>query len=427
MNGLRWKLYHPKLVERRLATMADHIRQTLDPKFEFRDIEAGVRAETVENLEKIWNPETMSLARSLNQAETEFIRHEINRSKVDFLYWCTSYAKIKDKNMNLVTLQPTSVQNLMLDRFGKAEWHSVIEKSGDGIMFLCLKARQLGASTLSDVIISHRIFFYANTTAMIAADVEERTPNLYEMVIRCLKNLPWWMQPRSADPKRDYQVKGKQIYFADQDSMIRFSSSANTQGGSSGEVKGSIGTGMTLPLVHLSELALWKNPYQIDDALMPSIPRGPRTFVIFESTAKGRDNWWYDTWQDSKKGLGRCRPIFVPWYTDPDTYREPAPANWSPSSQSEAHAARVAETSHRWVDKTIHLTRDQLYWWEKTRTEYDSKRVLYKFLAEYCSDDEEAFQNTTHGVFPTGLIADMRDRAKQPVFIDVQKRVDTHV
>lgn len=417
-------MYSPKVVERRLARLADSIRRDLDPRFEFTEHSVAEVDEWNERLDPIYDYGTGIQLRNLTIDEESWIRHEVNRCKVDFRYWCTHYAKIKDKNMSLIRLQPTAVQEFFLEKVAKAEEDAIFGKTGDGILFMVLKARQLGISTISDIIISHRSFFYGNTTAYIAADVDERTPNLYEMIVRCYENSPWWLRPRSSNPDRDYRVKNKQLSWADQDSVIRFGSSANLQGGDSGQEKGSLGTGMTLPLVHLSELALWSNPYQIDDALMPSIPYGPRTFAIFESTAKGRGNWWHEKWEAAKKGLGRRRPIFIPWYTDPNTYKLPSPVDWVPNERTLQHAERVRQTSPRWLGKTVLLTRDQLYWWERTRAEYVDGKILHKFLAEYTADDMEAFQNTTIGVFPSEMIDDMRQRASQmPILVEIKPKM----
>jgi hypothetical protein len=243
------------------------------------------------------------------------------------------------------------------------------------------------------------------------------------MLVRIYDNLPWWMQPRSANPKADYRVKNSQIYFHDQDSVIRVGSSSNMQGGDSGSDKGSMGTGMTIPLAHLSELALWANPWQIDDALMPSIPYSPRTFAIFESTAKGRNNWWHEVWMDAKRGLGRRRPIFVPWYMDM-SYKLPVPTDWTPSESSLAHAERVKILSPQWCGRSVTLTKEQLYWYERTRADYASRKVLFKFLAEYAADDMEAFQNSTMGVFPHELMDDLRQKAsKMPILVEIRPRM----
>ena len=417
-------MYHPKIIDRRLSRLADTIRRDLDPAFEFHDFSIPDVAERAESLSKLYDPTSAALIRPLSVDEEAWIRHEINRCKVDFLYWATRYAFLKTKDMSLVRLVPTAVQEVLLRKIADAEFDAINGNTGDGIIFSVLKARQLGVSTISEIIIAHRVFFYGHTTALIAADVDERTQNLYEMLVRILDNLPWWMRPQSSDPKKDYRVKNQQLFFSDQDSVIRMGSSANMQGGDSGQEKGSMGTGMTLPLVHLSELALWENPYQIDDALMPSIPYSPRTFAIFESTAKGRGNWWHEKWEDAKRGLGRRRPIFIPWYTDPSTYKLPAPVDWEPAERTKLHAEKVEQTSFRWIGKVVKLTKDQMYWWERTRAEYASGRTLNKFLAEYAADDMEAFQNSTVGVFPSDLISDMRDRAnKMPIFVEIKPKM----
>lgn len=418
-------MYHSTIVEKRLSNMATSIRASIDPDFSFQEFSIPEVEQFCAELEKIYDKESGKLAVELNQTQNNFILHEISRCKVDFNYWSTRYAKLKSKNMDLVRLTPTTVQKLLLEKIAEAELDAVSGKSGDGIILQVLKARQLGISTISEMIIAHRVFFYANTTALVAADVDDHTQNLYEMLLRVFDQLPWWQQPRSVDPKRDYRVKNKLLAFADQDSIIRIGSSKNLQGGDSGQEKGSMGTGQTLPLVHLSELALWENPWQIDDALMPSIPMGPRTFAIFESTAKGRGNWWHESWEAAKKGLGRRRPVFFPWFTDADTYKLPAPSDWSPSTASLAHAERVKELSAKWVRHSVSLTKNQLYWWEITKADYTSRGVLHKFLAEFCADDMEAFQNSTVGVFPSEMVDEMRQKAgRLPTLVEVRPKME---
>lgn len=417
-------MYSDKVIQKRLTRLAEHIRTSIDPAFTFRDYSIPEVEEWNERLDSIWDPERQVALRSLDVEEDAFVRHQLNRCKVDFDYWATRYAFLKDKRMSLIRYNPTAVQRLLLKRIADEEEEALSGKTGDGILLMVLKARQLGVSTVSEIIIAHRTFFYGNSTALIAADTDERTPNLYEMLVRVLDNLPWWMKPRSADPEGDYRVKNKQLYFHDQDSVIRLAASSNMAGGEKQKTKGAIGTGQTFPLVHLSELALWQNAGQIDDSLMPSIPMSPRTFAIFESTAKGRNNWWHHKWIDSKKGLGRRRPVFIPWYTDPDTYKKPAPSNYSPDSIALAHAERVKETSAPWVGKSITLTRDQLYWWELTRKEYAARKEVYKFVAEYAADDMEAFQNPTSSVFGADLIDELRNRANHnPVLVEIRPRM----
>lgn len=413
-------MYHPAVIEKRLNRLADGIRRSIDPRFEFRETPLSeIEARSAE-LEDIYDSEAEKLRRPLTRDEEAFIRHEINRSKVDFGYWAHRFAKIKTKSQELLPLTFTHVQTLLMKKIADAEIKALQGTTGDGILLAVLKARQLGVSTISEAIISHRIFFYGNTSALIAADVDERSSHLFGMTVRIYDNLPWWMRP-----VRTYFVKGKQMYFKEQDSIITVMASKNMQGGDSGSDKGSVGTGQTYPLVHLSELALWENPQQIDDALMPSIPMHARTFCIFESTAKGRGNWWHEKWLLSKRGLSRRTPVFIPWYTDPETYKLPAPVDWTPNEISKAHAQRVKETSPLWLGYSMILSKDQLYWWERTRAEHVADRKLPVFLAEYAADDLEAFQNTTIGVFPAELIDGMKLRATRymPTLVEIRPRM----
>lgn len=416
-------MYHPQIVQKRLDNLADDLRRRVDPAFSYVDIPADRREGLIARLDSLWNPLEGTLARSLHVEEEAFIRHELTRCKGDFLYWLTNYCKIKSKHAELVKVKPTTVQTMFLDRIAAEERRAISDKTGDGILFAVLKARQLGISTISECIISHRVVFYGSITALIASDVDDHTINLYEMVIRVLENLPWWMVPRSTDPKKDYRARNSMVSFYDQDSMIRFSSGKNMQGGRFQE-KGSIGTGQTLHQVHISEYALWANAEQIYDSLIPAIPMSPKTFAVLESTAKGRNNEWHKTWERAKKGLGRFKPVFFPYYTDPKDYRLPAPADWSPADHTLRHAERVYATSPQWIGKNFTLTRDQMFWYEQTYAQYKDSRMLYKFLAEYCADDLEAFQASSQGVFPAELIDAIRQgQTAQPVLIDIKPRM----
>lgn len=416
-------MYHPDLTERRLARIADGIRKNSIPGFDYvytnKDRIQGMRTQ----LDNAFDPEKEVPTRPLTDEEAYWVQHEMARCKGDFLYFLNNYCYIKNKHAELVTVKPTYVQELFLKRIAEEERRAVLENTGDGIMMAVLKARQLGISTISECIIAHRIIFYGNIAALIASDVDDHTINLYEMIIRILENLPWWLVPRSMNPKLDYRSKNQLVSFYDQDSIIRFSSGKNMQGGKHQE-KGSIGTGQTLHQVHISEFALWSNAEQIYDSLIPAIPMSPKAFMVLESTAKGRNNEWHRTWERAKKGLGRLKPVFFPYYLDPNDYRLPAPTSWNPAAHTLQHADRVYATSPKWAGEHRTLTRDQMFWYEQTYAQYKDSRMLYKFLAEYCADDLEAFQASSQGVFPAELIDDIRQKlVTEPVLVDIRPKM----
>jgi hypothetical protein len=60
-----------------------------------------------------------------------------------------------------------------------------------------------------------------------------------------------------------------------------------------------------------------------------------------------------------------------------------------------------------------------MFWWEQARAEAVERSKLHVFLAEYCADPMEAFQNTTASVFPAEMLNEQRMRTTEPVIMDV--------
>lgn len=412
-------MYNAAVVSKRLTKLADTLRRDIDPTFTFREYTPEEVDGWVARLADAYDPEKEVLRRALTVDEVAFIRHEIHRCKADARYALTRYFWIKTKGQELVRFAFMESQEIIFARIAERELAAVRGETGDGILLAILKARQLGASTLTEGLIAHRVFFYGHTTGLVAGDVPEQTEYLFSMMVRIYDHLPWWMKPH-----RQYSVKGSQMYFDVQDSLVLGASGLSVRGGDSGQERGSMGTGKTIALAHLSELALWQNPYQIDDALMPSIPEHPRTLAIFESTAKGRGNWWHKLWQGATRGVKRPKPVFVPWYAESHTYTRPAPVGWTPSQDGIAHAVRAEEVSLEWVGRVVRLTREQLYWWECKRAEYIADNVLNKFLAEYAADPDEAFQHTTASVFDSQMLHSLRQQAQLPVLVEILPRTD---
>lgn len=411
-------MYHQQVISQRLDRLADGIRRDLDPDFVWRDTPIGEIEERCAALNAAFDPAKETLTRGLFPHEIAFMRHEVHRCKVDAPYFLTHYAMFKNKDMELQRFVFWDSQAIILDHIARAELAALKGTSGDGIVLAILKARQLGASTLTEGLISHRTFFYGYSTALVAAHIPEQTAYLFDMMERVYENLPWWMRPA-----RTYHVKNSEMFFEGQDSLVFTGSGRSTVKGGD-ENRGAMGTGRTITIAHLSELALWDNPWQIDDSLMPSIPERPRTFVIFESTAKGRGNWWHKQWTDSVSGVKRTKPVFIPWYAEAASNTRPAPEDWKPSEDAIDHACRAEEVSAQWCGRTYHLTRNQLYWWECKRQEYLANNTLNKFLAEYCAEPEEAFQHTTASVIDAWQLHQMRQKLREPVLVEVVAKTE---
>jgi hypothetical protein len=177
-----------------------------------------------------------------------------------------------------------------------------------------------------------------------------------------------------------------------------------------GGVKGNLGRSKTFTVFHLSEVPSWERPEQIDDGLLPAVPRSRLTLGFKEATAKGRHNWHHEDWLEAVRGQGhgavggRFIAIFLPWYALA-RYWLPAPPAWSPDDATLAHATKASLEGPRWLGHPVSLSRDQLYWYEQTRADYLRKGELAKFLEEYAADPEECFQHAGKSIFTYDQLA----------------------
>ncbi|HEY6415608.1 MAG TPA: hypothetical protein VIX41_05210, partial [Acidimicrobiales bacterium] len=271
--------------------------------------------------------------------------------------------------------------------------------SPDGLLLNILKARQLGVSTLSESLVAHRICTRAHIRALSGADVEDQAGYLFRMVVRIYDQLPWFLKPGQV-----YFTKNRELSLANH-CYLKTAWGKSTRGalqavsGTEG-TKGAIGRGQTYSCVHISELPTWENPEQLDTALLPAIPVSRETLVLYEATAEFAGDWWHTHWLATAEGVGRFHNIFIPWSAEPKKYSYPAPLDWTPASTTLAHAAKCERDSPKWFGgRTTTLTRDQLYWYERTRRFYEAKGQLYKFLKEYPADDQECFQYAGRSIF----------------------------
>lgn len=348
--------------------------------------------------------------RKLTGEEIAFVQNELYMTKISFPYWAERYAWISDKGIGIRKMYPLlESQNLILAEAGRIEEDTVFSNREDGILILLLKARQLGGSTLAQAMLTHRVTTQDNINSLIASDVPESSGYIYGMFERILDNLPWWLKPkhvsRSTTFPQEIEFDGGSIVWTGAGKSVR-----GVQG-----KRGQLGRGKTIGCAHLSELSTWEDTEQINASLLPTMHPNPRLLSFFESTAKGRNNWWHRQWQSSVNKIGRFTPVFIPWYAEKNQYRMPAPIDWQPAETTVAHAKHCEKTGERWVHREVELTRDQLYWYEETRKVFVAEDRLSDFFEEYAADPESAFQFSGRSIFGTAVLERIEAQIRQPV------------
>jgi hypothetical protein len=407
-------MYHPDVIAEREATATRQFGHAFPngviPRYSVAD-SAQLTATTMAAVD-----DEGLRTRALTEDEALFVASSRLRYIFDFPYFAERFCWIDMEGHGLRRLTPFwESQQLVLDQLGRIELAHRRDGSPDGLLLNILKARQLGVSTLSEALLAHRIVTRAHIRALSGADVEEQAGYLFRMVVRIYDQLPWFLRPAKV-----YFNKNRELSLANQ-SFLKTAWGKSTRGalqavsGAEGS-KGSIGRGQTYSVVHISELPTWENPEQLDTALLPAIPYAPDTLVLYEATAEFAGDWWHKHWLASGEGEGRFTNIFIPWSAEPKKYALPAPLDWTPSASTLVHAAKCERDSPKWfAGRTVTLTRDQLYWYERTRAFYEKKGQLYKFLKEYPADDQECFQYAGRSVFTLEQLEQIDQAGSRPL------------
>lgn len=359
---------------------------------------ADARALTAQMLQTR-DPDTGQSTRAFTAEESRFAAVARLRVMYDVPWVLEAFCWIDAEGHGIRPLYPLwESQRFVLDRLAALEYQHANANAQDGLLVNILKARQLGVTSFDMCLGAQRIFTQPYIRAICGSDVEDQAGYMFRMVERLYEQWPFFLRPVRAVPYK----AGRELHLANR-SSLKAAWGKTTRGAlqAEGGHKGNIERGRTNSVVLISELATWDNPQQLDSSLLPGIPVSPMTLVMFESTAELAGDWWHLHWQACEDGTTprAWSNIFIPWCVESTKYTLRAPDGWEPNETTKAVAATIERDSPRWVGTAIHLTVDQLYWYESTRAYYTSKNQLFAFLREFPSNPVECFQYAGRSVF----------------------------
>ena len=417
-------MYSPDIVERRLhkAKKAGMMYSRLPRE---RSIEVSTKLEVLRrNLKGELLPEGQ-LARDLDTREHEFIRSERLLCKCDFLYYLSRYHTVErdpgvGREGGVGPAYPLESQFRFVQLAGRREdvCYAELAKYGHtaGILIYAHKCRQVAFTATSRAMSIHRMLFWPGTRCFAATLKEgaQGTGELYKRDLLTLQSLPFWLKP--TDDQIFPNVKDSEIGLTEPfNSRLSYQAENQQQG---------IGTGTQQDVSHLTEVPLWSYPMRIRYSFVPSIPKAVSTLHIQEGTSAGKGGYW----QEVSEGCRKRKPgfedyiyIFVPWYMNTLKYRGNPPDDWRPEEHTIKHAELIERTSPEFCDgKTVRPSRDQLYWWEKTRTLHAQNGEVATFLANYPATPEQSFTNWAKGALPVELLEQMEFDVRAPHLYDVE-------
>jgi hypothetical protein len=372
-------------------------------------------ASAVSHLADLWDSDKAALVRPLKPDEARFIQNERRLSALDFDYWGLRYARIIAWDKTSQPFTPNVAQSIVLSIWADLESRAL------PVSMQQLKARQLGVSTLTELAVAHRVQFHPRVNAVVASSDPQKSEKLARIIAYCWEQQPWWLLPAATRYKNNMPAE-----FGELHSSLLVQSGNQFTG---------VARGDTPNVAHLSELCEWDNPDDLVDAsLLRAMHETPDLFLVLESTALGRGNWWHRTWKISKHDwdLGRARlcPIFLPWFVGCDIYptptwlrMRPIPPIWTPSDLVIRHAERarqyvlanpllfehLAQGNRDWQ-----MPRAQLWFYEVERDQAIKKNALNKFLQEMPADDQEAFQSTNISAISSEIVLAYREKIPPP-------------
>lgn len=411
-------MYDRAITDRALdaATAANQASPVLDNRWALERHSTAEIQQAITHFADLLDPETGAPIRELRREEQRFIQNERRVCALDFEYYAREYATIIAWDKTSTRFVPNVAQQMVLHVWAD------LERRALAISMQQLKARQLGVTTLTEIAVAHRCQFQPRCNAVVASADPQKSAKMAKMVGYNWKQMPWWLMPMTTKVKDGLPAEFGEI-----------SSSLLVQAGN--QFTG-VARGDTPNVAHISEVCEWPNPEElIDSALLRAMHETPDMFLVLESTALGRGNWWHDTWRLSKRwwseGRSRLCPIFLPWFVGTHLYPTPAwlrarpiPRNWQPSDNTIAHAERARQyvltngllfqylARH---DRSWQLPREQLWFYEVERDNAIEKGELNKFLQEMPADDQEAFQSSNVSAIDTQIILSYRERVPTPV------------
>lgn len=365
-----------------------------------------------------------AFTRDLYPDEINFIKSERIICKHYWRYWAERYSVIKSRLGHSSSVELDTDDALMLWRANNAQKVVLkilaeLDERQLPLMLLFLKARQLGVSTMVELLTYHRINFYSNLTAYVASADPDKSSKMTGMMVLVKDKHPFWLSPTI------YHTTSSELLFR----IPELNNTVIKEHGS--PKKTGIATGDTPDIIHLSEVSRYTNPhYDIDAALIKAFHPNPMSLFVMESTADGDTGWWWETWKFAEenwsKGLADFCPIFLGWFLGTDLYPTPAWlkqknhafVQWEPKPDTIAHKLKVEQyVRNSPVVSTVlganyTLPREQQFFYEVDRASYAAKSNLYNFLQEMPATPKEAFQSPTGTAFPVEIIDRLRNYAR---------------
>lgn len=318
------------------------------------------------------------------------------RIRHDFEFWAAMFIKIKDKlgqeDIPFILNRPQRRYLAMLEEQRLAH---------KPIRIIMLKARQWGGSTLTQIYMAWiQLVHRHNWNSIICAHLKDAAANIKGMYTKLLNNYPAWLLNTLEKPHfQPFERTANTSYIAPRSCKVTICSSESPEA-----VRGS-----DIVMAHLSEAAFWSDtpshtPEGLIRSIYGSIALLPLSMVVIESTANGTGGYFHREYLRAQHRDSDKESIFVPWY-EIEMYSLPV-------SDYEA-LARSLDKYELWLWNKG-ATLEAIAWYRAKRREYARHTDM---MAEYPSDELEAFAHSVESIFDPFAVQRLRNNCSTPQYV----------
>ena len=249
--------------------------------------------------------------------------------------------------------------------------------------FCCLKARQLGISTVLLALDLYWLFVFKGLQGAFIADTGENKEIFRDSITEILENLP---ESFKSGVKRHNR------------NSLTLNNGSRLQYMSAGKGKNSgLGRSRGLNFVHATECSSWGDQKGLESLIAALAQENPNRLYVFESTALGY-NLWFDMYKSAKEDNTTQCALFIGWWAK-DIYRFKRGSAqfkryWDDAQpfMSEYEAEKTAEVLR---DFNHEIGEEQWAWYRWMA----SNQGETSMLEEYPTTPDEAFQATGSSFF----------------------------
>ena len=318
---------------------------------------------------------------------------DVERSINDRLYYIENCLWIRTKEEALVPFKLNRPQRRV---------HNLVtslEASNRPIRLICLKARQMGMSTLFGGLLFKKTSTKRFVNTAVTAHKDDPAVNLFGMY-----SLFYKMLPNEVRPMKKYSSKRELLFENPRPDPTKGGTDLGLQSRLSVFTGGSedLSRSRTIHNLHWSEVAFTKGAEDVHGVTLSAVPKPPApSMVFYESTANGPSGLFHDLFWESWEGKNDWTAVFLPWHLM-EEYALPVDNHF------------VLDEGEVALKELYDLTDEQLAWRRYVLLN-DFRGNESKFMQEYPACPEEAFQSSINAVFDLDALREMENDIKEPI------------